>query len=65
MHKKPTNPPEASVACEVCLKEIPRSVAHSNEGSEYVYYFCGDACYARWQEKDAPAAAPGKEPVKT
>lgn len=38
-----------AVACEVCLKEIPRSVAQSAEGVDYVYYFCGADCYARWQ----------------
>ena len=38
-----------TVACEVCLKEIPRSVARSAEGVDYVYYFCGADCYARWQ----------------
>ncbi len=40
--------PEGVVACEVCLKEIPRSVAHSHEGAEYVYHFCGADCYAEW-----------------
>lgn len=36
------------IACQVCLKEIPRSVAQSEEGVDYVYYFCGDACYQEW-----------------
>jgi hypothetical protein len=36
------------VACEICLREIPRSVAHSHEGAEYVYHFCGAECYQRW-----------------
>lgn len=40
---------EGSVACEVCLKEIPRSVARSLEGPDYVYYFCGQDCYEKWQ----------------
>src|SRR3990167_8828218 len=30
-----------TVACGVCLKEIPKSVAHSLEGEDYVYHFCG------------------------
>lgn len=38
-----------TVVCEVCLKEIPRSVAQSLEGAEYVYHFCGSECYAQWQ----------------
>ncbi|WIM04558.1 MAG: AF1514 family protein [Candidatus Nitricoxidivorans perseverans] len=37
-----------AVACNVCLKEIPRSVAKSEEGSDRVYYFCGDTCYQEW-----------------
>lgn len=36
------------IACEVCLKEIPKSVAQSHEGADYVYYFCGDECYQEW-----------------
>lgn len=39
---------EGVVACEVCLKEIPKSVAQSHEGAEYVYHFCGAACYQEW-----------------
>ncbi len=37
------------IACEVCLKEIARSVAQSHEGPDYVYYFCGAECYEKWQ----------------
>jgi YHS domain-containing protein len=37
------------VACEVCLKEIPRSVGQSEEAVDYVYYFCGPSCYERWK----------------
>lgn len=39
---------ENSVVCEVCLKEIPISEAKSAEASEYVRYFCGLECYAKW-----------------
>jgi len=42
-------PEEGLVACEVCLKEIPRSVARSLEGPDYVYHFCGQKCYEKWQ----------------
>lgn len=53
---KPTPaPPEERVACEVCLTEIPPSVATSHEGQDYVHYFCGDHCYVQWrarQEQD-------------
>jgi len=53
MEEKPTDsaPP---LKCEVCLKEIPKSLAKSVEGAEYVYYFCGDKCYAQWEENDQP-----------
>lgn len=40
------------VPCEVCLTEIPKSVARSHEGPDYVYYFCGDDCYQKWQAQN-------------
>ncbi len=52
---KSENSPQELVSCEVCLKEIPRSVARSQEGSDYVLYFCGDKCFSEWQ-KDQPEA---------
>jgi len=55
MLNKPENRAEGLVSCEVCLKEIPRSVARSQEGSDYVLYFCGDNCFMEWQ-KDQPVA---------
>jgi hypothetical protein len=58
MLKKPENPPEGFVACEVCLKEIPRSVARSQEGSDYVLYFCGDKCFAEWQKDQSEDGRP-------
>jgi hypothetical protein len=42
-------PGEPAVACKICLAEIPHSVAKSHEGAEYVYYFCGDTCFAQWE----------------
>jgi hypothetical protein len=36
------------VACAVCLKSIPRSEARSAEATDYVWYFCGPGCFARW-----------------
>lgn len=53
MNPKPTHPEPDRIACQVCLKEIPRDLAKSEEASEYVHYFCGTDCYAKWQsEKD-------------
>jgi len=64
MLKKPENQPEELVACKVCLKEIPRSVASSLEGSDYVLYFCGDTCFVEWQkdktEDDKPDTKAGQ-----
>jgi len=47
-------PPPAkpgSVACSVCLTEIPESVAMSSEADEYTQYFCGIECYTQWRNK--------------
>ena len=40
------------VSCEICLKEIPRSEAKSEEASDYVLYFCGLNCYEKWREEN-------------
>jgi Domain of unknown function (DUF3330) len=39
-----------TLACEVCLREIPHSVGRSCEGQDYVHYYCGDACYSQWTQ---------------
>jgi hypothetical protein len=39
------------VACEVCFTEIPLSEAMSNEASDYVHYYCGLECYAKWHSR--------------
>lgn len=43
---------EQQVACEICLKQIPLSEAKSDEASDYVRYFCGLECYARWRAQE-------------
>jgi hypothetical protein len=63
MLKKPENSPEGRVACEVCLKEIPRSVARSQEGSDYVLYFCGDTCFVEWRKGQTEAGKPPGGPA--
>lgn len=40
------------VACEICLKQVPLSEAKSDEASDYVRYFCGLECYARWRAQE-------------
>lgn len=48
--KKP--PQDETVACEICLKEIPTSEAKSEEATDYVLHFCGIECYAKWKEQN-------------
>ena len=45
MRKMDVTEQDAVVALGVCLKEIPRSVARSFEGSGYVHHFFGQGCY--------------------
>lgn len=42
---------EVRVPCAICLKEIPISEAKSEEASDYVRYFCGLDCYAKWRRQ--------------
>lgn len=58
VEKKDIVDPE-TVACQVCMKEIPKSVAESLEGPQYVYYFCGADCYETWQTESG-----GQKPLK-
>jgi hypothetical protein len=39
------------------MKEIPKSEAKSPEAADYVIYFCGLECYAKWQAQDQPEGA--------
>ncbi|MDR4517307.1 MAG: DUF3330 domain-containing protein [Nitrosomonas sp.] len=47
---KPVDP--ETVACEVCLKEIPASEAKSGEGSDYVLHYCSLECFAKWEAQN-------------
>lgn len=60
--RTPRHPPEEpqQVLCEICLKEIPRSVAMSHEAQDYVLHFCGYDCYAEWQRKNNITPDTGK-----
>ncbi|MDH5184944.1 MAG: DUF3330 domain-containing protein [Gammaproteobacteria bacterium] len=40
------------IACDVCMKEIPKSEARSEEASEYVAHFCGLECYDKWKQEN-------------
>jgi len=48
MINKPIPEEPEMVACEVCLKEIPRSIAKSSEATEYAQHYCGIECYQQW-----------------
>lgn len=50
--QKPLMPPE-TIACEVCLKEIPCSEAKIVEVDDYVAHFCGLDCYEIWRNEEA------------
>ncbi len=47
---------DITVSCDVCLKEIPPSVAQIEEIGDYVLYFCGVDCYQKWQQENGKAA---------
>jgi hypothetical protein len=64
MLNKSENPTQELVSCEVCLKEIPRSVGRSQEGSDYVLYFCGDNCFVEWQKGQPEAGRPDTQTRK-
>ena len=39
------------VACDVCLKEVPKSEAVVPEAIDYVAHFCGLNCYEKWKSQ--------------
>lgn len=47
-HPHPETPAER-ISCETCCREVPRDEAVSAEASDYILYFCGVACFNRWQ----------------
>jgi hypothetical protein len=47
------------VACEVCMKEIPKSEAMVAEATDYVLHFCGLECYSKWKSGDEKAKQQG------
>lgn len=40
------------VNCQVCHREILRIDALSDEGEEYILWFCGFDCYHTWRQTD-------------
>ena len=49
------------VACESCLKEIPRPEAINTEASDYVAHFRGIDCYRVWAERADDRSAAKRE----
>ena len=43
--------PEQTIACEVCLKEVPTTEVHTMEAVDYVHHFCGLDCLDQWHKK--------------
>jgi len=58
MNDKTVSDEPIRVDCEVCLEEIPKSVAMTEEGKDYIHYFYGPECYTTWKKKTekSPAA---------
>lgn len=50
------------IACEVCMKELPKSEALVAEATDYVVYFCGLDCYERWKSQ---RSKPGDQAKKS
>jgi hypothetical protein len=45
-----------TVPCARCLKEVPISEAGVAEAVDYVAYFCGLECYAKWAEHEGASS---------
>lgn len=54
MSEKPLPAEPTLVTCDVCLAEIPESVAVSQEADEYTLHFCGLDCYSKWKAQRSP-----------
>jgi hypothetical protein len=54
--EKDRPPVDGRLSCALCMREIPPEVELSQEGQEYVHYFCGLACYRAWHERGGAEA---------
>lgn len=53
---KPSDPSAVKkVPCHACRKEVPLSEAKISEAADYVAYFCGLECYAKWNQRSERA----------
>lgn len=39
-------------SCQACNAELDPVGSYRIDAEEYVYHFCGDACYQRWREAE-------------
>jgi len=53
---------EGGMKCEVCLTEIPATVAETFDGPAYMHYFCGLDCLGKWQEQQKKSGQGGNRP---
>jgi len=45
-----------TVKCAVCRREIPRIDAITDEGADYVRWYCGFDCYQERQQNRLPGS---------
>ncbi len=46
--------PETQIECVHCHAKVPATVALGFEGADYLYHFCGPACFEAWRKTPAP-----------
>lgn len=51
MDKEQELPESGMVSCDICCLEVPISSAKTPESVDYVVYFCGLDCYAKWRQQ--------------
>jgi hypothetical protein len=52
MSDVPLRPREPEhLLCDTCMKEIPYTVALTNEGPDYILHFCGLECLGKWEQR--------------
>ncbi len=54
-----------TIACSICLHDVPASEADSAEARDYITYFFGLDCYVTWREQDQVAETDAMPPPAT
>lgn len=49
-NKSAPQAPEMPIECAHCHAEVSASVALGFEGADYLYHFCGPACFEAWRK---------------